>query len=210
MHGPQGVRRSKAGKPFAEPVPLDEVPGYAAVVSHPMDLGTIIEGLFAGRYSSPGNLFWRGTAQQGSYRLHACRCRHIQLGLLQTCLGLGCTELSHLIGVALLCVLWVPQLRVVKCRTQSPVPESLSAQPYIADSTAHGAEAVAADVALVWHNCQQYNQPGSAIDQLRVKAQQAFEQAWARAQLPFSSGPPSGTALTASQPKASRKACCSG
>ena len=50
----QAVRRSKAGKPFAEPVVLDDVPGYLAVVSQPMDLGTVIEGLFAGRYQTPG------------------------------------------------------------------------------------------------------------------------------------------------------------
>ena len=50
----QAVRRSKAGRPFAEPVVLDEVPGYLAVVSRPMDLGTVMEGLFAGHYQTPG------------------------------------------------------------------------------------------------------------------------------------------------------------
>ena len=76
-----------------------------------------------------------------------------------------------------------------------------------ADSAACCAESVAADVALVWHNCQQYNQPESAIDQLRAKAQQAFEQAWAKAGLPVASSAAAGQASAPALSKTRPEVC---
>ena len=70
-----------------------------------------------------------------------------------------------------------------------------------------GAETAAADVALVWHNCQLFNEQGSDIDQLRARAQQAFEQAWLKAQLPLSPEARSTAASRAQQLKASAEVC---
>ena len=71
------------------------------------------------------------------------------------------------------------------------------------------AESVAAAVGLVWHNCQLFNEQGSDIDQLRAKAQQAFEQAWLKAQLPLHPEAQSTAASRAQQLKASAEVCSS-
>ena len=50
----QAVRRSRRGKAFAEPVSEGDAPGYRDVIERPLDLGTVIEGIYKGAYSSPG------------------------------------------------------------------------------------------------------------------------------------------------------------
>lgn len=50
----QAVMNSRHGGPFAEPVIEEEVPGYHAVISQPMDLGTIRQGIQEQRYTSLG------------------------------------------------------------------------------------------------------------------------------------------------------------
>lgn len=44
--------------------------------------------------------------------------------------------------------------------------------------------AVAADVALVWANCRQFNSEGSEIAAMAAEAQAAFERRWAKEGLP--------------------------
>ena len=44
----------KAAAPFSRPVNEDEVPGYGVAVQNPMDLGTVLEKLKHGEYTSLG------------------------------------------------------------------------------------------------------------------------------------------------------------
>lgn len=50
----RGVLKLKAAAPFSRPVNAEEVPGYALAVQNPMDLGTVLEKLKTGEYTSLG------------------------------------------------------------------------------------------------------------------------------------------------------------
>ncbi|BDA48817.1 probable pH-interacting protein at C-terminar half [Coccomyxa sp. Obi] len=75
---------------------------------------------------------------------------------------------------------------------QAPGYHSVIARPMDLGTIAHRLEAghyrslgaVAADVALVWANCQQFNSEGSEIAAMAAEAQAAFEQRWAKEGLP--------------------------
>ena len=50
----RGVLKLKAAAPFSRPVNEEEVPGYGSAVQNPMDLGTVLEKLKNGEYTSLG------------------------------------------------------------------------------------------------------------------------------------------------------------
>ena len=50
----RGVLKLKAAAPFSRPVNEEEVPGYSLAVQTPMDLGTVLEKLKNGDYTSLG------------------------------------------------------------------------------------------------------------------------------------------------------------
>lgn len=49
----ENVLKLPEALPFAEPVPLDEVPGYRELVPNPMDLGTVLGRSKADHYDTP-------------------------------------------------------------------------------------------------------------------------------------------------------------
>ena len=49
----EGVLKLPEATIFAEPVPLDETPGYRELISNPMDLGTILGRAKADAYDTP-------------------------------------------------------------------------------------------------------------------------------------------------------------
>lgn len=49
----ESVLKLPEAAPFAEPVPVDEVPGYRELVSHPMDLTTVLGRSKADNYDTP-------------------------------------------------------------------------------------------------------------------------------------------------------------
>lgn len=52
----RGVLKLKAAAPFSRPVNEEEVPGYGLAVQNPMDLGTVLEKLKNGEYTSLGRV----------------------------------------------------------------------------------------------------------------------------------------------------------
>lgn len=52
----RGVLKLKAAAPFSRPVNEEEVPGYSLAVQSPMDLGTVLEKLKNGEYTSLGRV----------------------------------------------------------------------------------------------------------------------------------------------------------
>lgn len=50
----QAIARGPSGRPFSYPITDDMVPGYSAVVQHPMDLTTVAQRLSDGAYASLG------------------------------------------------------------------------------------------------------------------------------------------------------------
>jgi Bromodomain len=56
-HAPQVLKkflRRDSAAPFAEPVPLDLVPGYAEAIARPADLGTVLATLQREQYATLG------------------------------------------------------------------------------------------------------------------------------------------------------------
>ena len=49
----ESVLKLPEAAPFAEPVPVDEVPGYRELVPHPMDLTTVLVRSKADNYDTP-------------------------------------------------------------------------------------------------------------------------------------------------------------
>ena len=54
----RGVLKLKAAAPFSRPVNEEEVPEYSLAVQNPMDLGTVLEKLKDGEYTSLGSDAW--------------------------------------------------------------------------------------------------------------------------------------------------------
>ena len=52
----KGVLKLKAAAPFSRPVNEEEVPGYTLAVQNPMDLGTVLDKLKNGEYTSLGEI----------------------------------------------------------------------------------------------------------------------------------------------------------
>ena len=52
----RGVLKLKAAAPFSRPVNEEEVPGYSVAVQNPMDLGSVLEKLKNGEYTSLGRV----------------------------------------------------------------------------------------------------------------------------------------------------------
>ena len=51
----KGLTKLKVAAAFSTPVSEEDVPGYSLVVQNPMDLGTVLEKLKNGEYSSAGS-----------------------------------------------------------------------------------------------------------------------------------------------------------
>lgn len=52
----KSLMRHRAAAPFLQPVSEEAAPGYNSVIKHPMDLGTVLQGLESRSYASIGEL----------------------------------------------------------------------------------------------------------------------------------------------------------